>query len=339
MPRRSAAARVTPTRRQQQRLNDTKAYLLKAFASIVGLGSVREQVLYQIRRLNTPVINKIPANMHAVLMGNPGVGKTSVAKIWATTLFLMGQTAVRYNHEKHYVKAASLYGSVIGESGKAMRARIKGARGGVLVIDEAHELAKRDDGATYSFGDEVFQQIFMEMAGGDADRQPVADRVIFIFAGYKDPGPNGGPTMADLFRMNQGLERRIDVNMRLVLRDYDDKELVNIFIAKTQASGFHFEPTPRERAALGTRLAGQRISAYLSRTNGGFVDQWLAELERVVVDAYEGNDDITEVNYFGVGVRFVNDGVTITNADVVASLKALGERIRRLEKGAPKPCA
>ncbi len=111
--------------------------------------------------------------VHSVFTGNPGTGKTTVAKMMGKLYKKMGLLSRGHVHE---VDRVDLVGEYIGQTAPKVREAIDKARGGVLFIDEAYALARSNDDSK-DFGREVIEILVKEMSNGDGD-------LAVIVAGY-----------------------------------------------------------------------------------------------------------------------------------------------------------
>jgi TPR repeat protein len=184
--------------------------------SLIGLSKVKEQVRrfeallkIQQQRLaaGLPVGQQ---TFHFVFEGNPGTGKTTVARI-------LGKILRRYGILKsgHLVEAdrSQLVGQWLGHTAPKTNAKIDEALDGVLFIDEAYSLARASGGERDQFGQEAIDTLLKRM---EDDR----DRLVVIVAGYPEP-------MKQFIRSNPGLESRF--TQLLHFDDYQPSELCSIF--------------------------------------------------------------------------------------------------------------
>lgn len=162
---------------------------------------------------------------HMWLTGNPGTGKTTVARL----LFELLKSAGVIASDAPFVefKASHMEGSALGEAREKMQAKIDGARGGVLFADEAHNLTQHKDNI---YGQQAASQLMDCLQDGGADpSQRVIDpsqRVIVIYAGYPEK-------MRTLMESDPGYQRR--VSHRFELPDYTPLELAQIFVKKAES--------------------------------------------------------------------------------------------------------
>ena len=147
-------------------------------------------------------------SLHSVFKGNPGTGKTTVAKMIGKVYHKMGLLS---NGKVHEVGRADLVGQYIGQTAPKVKEAIEKARGGVLFIDEAYSLVRsKEDSKDY--GQEVVETLIKEMSDGPGD-------VAIIVAGY--------PKEMDVFlNSNPGFKSRF--NLYFDFPDYLPQELIQI---------------------------------------------------------------------------------------------------------------
>ncbi|MDQ0268616.1 AAA family ATPase [Cytobacillus purgationiresistens] len=179
---------------------------------MVGLEAVKEEVktlvsfvkVQQMRREQG--IPPIPIQLHSVFSGNPGTGKTTVAKIFASLLRECGLLK-----RGHLIVAsrADFVAGYIGQTAIKTKKMIRQALGGVLFIDEAYSLFSE---ATSDYGKEVIDTLVDEMTKQN-------ENLVVILAGY----PN---EMEQLLRSNPGLKSRFKKFFHF--EDYSSDQLIEI---------------------------------------------------------------------------------------------------------------
>ncbi|AKS38265.1 stage V sporulation protein K [Anoxybacillus gonensis] len=184
----------------------------KELDELVGLNEVKKLIkeiyawLYinKARQANGLKGNK--QSLHMIFKGNPGTGKTTVARILGKLFLEMNVLS-----KGHFIEAerADLVGEYIGHTANKTRDLIKKARGGILFIDEAYSLAR---GGEKDFGKEAIDTLVKGI-------EDFSDDLVVILAGY--------PAEMDYFlSLNPGLPSRFP--LMLEFPDYTTEELVQI---------------------------------------------------------------------------------------------------------------
>ncbi len=191
--------------------------------SLIGLTSVKEfvtelvKVVRVYRQLGKDVLSEF--KLHLVFAGNPGTGKTTVARIISRIYSALGIL-----DKGHLVECdrSTLIGQYIGQSEVVTRQKIDEAIGGVLFIDEAYALM----GGQNDFGMRVIEVLLKEME----DRRA---QFFVVFAGYK-------VEMDQLLDSNPGLRSRIDKIVNF--EDYSIEEMKEIALHLIKRQELSFSP-------------------------------------------------------------------------------------------------
>lgn len=195
---------------------------LKKLHSMIGLSSVKKSVdtlatLVQANQLQeSRGMSIYRPSFHMVFTGNPGTGKTTVARLIGDILFSLGILSKGHVVE---VSRVDLVGKYIGRTALQTLEAVKSALGGILFIDEAYTLINRD---SRDFGFEAVNTLLKEME----DRR---DQFVVIVAGYTSE-------MEKFIESNPGLKSRFTKFIHF--DDYGFQELKSIFIKFSSDNGY-----------------------------------------------------------------------------------------------------
>lgn len=194
---------------------------------LIGMKGVKAQINELVRLVRfyretgLDVLNSF--FLHTVFIGNPGTGKTTVARILTKIYKSLGVL-----ERGHMVETdrQGLVAGYVGQTAIKTTERIDEAIGGVLFIDEAYALTNRAGGAHGDFGDEAVQTLLKRMEDNRGE--------FFVFvAGYPD-------NMENFIKANPGLSSRFDKILKF--EDYDPDELLQIAMLMFENRGVI--PTP-----------------------------------------------------------------------------------------------
>lgn len=205
---------------------------------LIGMDKIKAQInelvslVRYYRQTGKDVLNSF--YLHTVFFGNPGTGKTTVARILTRIYKALGML-----ERGHMVETdrQGLVAGFVGQTAIKTNEKIEEAMGGILFIDEAYALATRGGGAHGDFGDEAIQTLLKRMEDHRGS--------FFVFvAGYPD-------NMESFLKANPGLASRFDKILRF--DDYVPGELFQIAMLMLEEHGLI--PTPEAAKHLKDYLA------------------------------------------------------------------------------------
>jgi stage V sporulation protein K len=255
---------------------------LKELDTMIGLKSIKKlvreiQAFAQIQQLRSQQgLLTEPLVLHMIFMGNPGTGKTTVARILGKILQQMG--ILRKGHLIE-VERADLVGEYIGHTAQKTREQIKKALGGILFIDEAYSLAR---GGEKDFGKESIDCLVKAM-------EDHKENLIIILAGYQKE-------MSYFLRANTGLRSRFPIH--ITFPDYDLTEL--LAIAELMLRQRQYELTEEAKVELARIIEKQCCSRVTNFGNARFVRNTIenairCQAVRLVTYKYPTREDLMKI--------------------------------------------
>lgn len=206
-------------------------FLLGELEKLVGLQGVKNEVYSLINLLKVNKIREergmqhIPVSMHLVFSGNPGTGKTTVARMIAKLYKSLGLISTGQLVE---VDRAKLVAGYVGQTAIQTQNKIKEALGGVLFIDEAYTLSSNKSES--DFGQEAIDVLLKAMEDN-------RNNLVVIVAGYPD-------LMEKFLNSNPGLRSRF--SKFIYFDDYIPDELTIIFEKMCNKAGYCLSESTRE---------------------------------------------------------------------------------------------
>ena len=191
--------------------------------NLVGLEKVKKMLkelvsLIELKNKAKDDLKIKDINLHMVFLGNPGTGKTTVARIVAEILYNL-----KYIKQNKLIEVSSkdLVAEYVGQTAPKTNSVIQKALGGVLFVDEAYSLAS-NKGQGSSYNEEAIATLIQGM-------ENYRDNLVVIFAGYTKE-------MQDFLDMNSGIVSRVGYTVEF--EDYTEDELLQIFMQMMNKSGF-----------------------------------------------------------------------------------------------------
>jgi SpoVK/Ycf46/Vps4 family AAA+-type ATPase len=234
--------------------------ILAELDALTGLQSVKTKAREVItsarqRRRRLEETGDFPdQTLHMVFTGNPGTGKTTVARIFARLYHAVGLLPSERVTEAN--AAEGIKSRFVGATRENMQRKLEEAIGGVLFIDEAHQFGEASDPTSK----EAVQAI-VPMAWNHRND------LVIVLAGYS-------AQMDNFFTMDPGLERRFPPAGRFEFADYSFEELWTMTTAALARGGW----TVDEAAVAGLRLLLQRRCGRGGFGNAGGVDNLVKEV-------------------------------------------------------------
>jgi probable Rubsico expression protein CbbX len=194
---------------------------------LVGLKAVKNKIKEMAALLLVDQVRKSlgltagPPSLHMTFLGNPGMGKTTVAMRMAEILHRLGYIR---KENVMLVMRDDLVGQGMGQTAAKTREVLNSAMGGVLLVDEAYTLFRPDHPG--DFGLEAIEIIMQVM-------ENQRDDIVVILAGYKDH-------MERFFHSNPGMNSRIGIHIDF--HDYGAEDLMTIAQSILKAQHYSFSP-------------------------------------------------------------------------------------------------
>ncbi|KAH6827239.1 AAA-type ATPase family protein / ankyrin repeat family protein [Perilla frutescens var. hirtella] len=257
-------------RRAIEACSETKAKmeaLENELSNVVGLDALKLQLrkwakgmlLDERRRaLGLKVGARRPP--HMAFLGNPGTGKTMVARVLGKLLYMVG---ILPTDKVTEVQRTDLVGEFVGHTGPKTRRKIQEAEGGILFVDEAYRLIPMQKSDDKDYGLEALEEIMSVMDSG---------KVVVIFAGYSEP-------MKRVIASNEGFCRRVTKFFHF--DDFSSEDLAKILHLKMSNQGedsllygFNLHPSCSVEA-ITAMIERKTTEKQRKEMNGGLVDPML----------------------------------------------------------------
>ena len=201
--------------------------------ALIGLSSIKHDVreltdFAKVQKMRKDEgMKAVPVSLHLVFTGNPGTGKTTVARIISR---IYKQIGVLSKGQLVEVDRSGLVAGYVGQTALKTQEKINEALGGVLFIDEAYSLSQEND----AFGQEAIDTILKAM-------EDHRDDLVVIVAGYTEP-------MEKFINSNPGLKSRF--NKYIEFPDYSVDELEEIFNLNCQKYEYEVEEEAKKHIRM-----------------------------------------------------------------------------------------
>ncbi|KAL6555124.1 hypothetical protein OROGR_006382 [Orobanche gracilis] len=197
---------------------------------------------------------------HMAFLGNPGTGKTMVARVLGKLLHMVG---ILQTDRVTEVQMTDLVGEFVGHTGPKTRRKVQEAEGGILFVDEAYRLIPMQKSDDKDYGLEALEEIMSVMDSG---------KVVVIFAGYSEP-------MKRVISSNEGFCRRVTKFFHF--DDFSSEDLAKILHLKmcnpaedSLLCGFKLHPSCTVEA-VAALIKREMTEKQRQEMNGGLIDPML----------------------------------------------------------------
>lgn len=270
---------------------------------LIGLQSVKRKINEIMNNIQVQSQNKnddFEFSYHMIFSGEPGTGKTTVAKYVTEALYEVGAIP-----ENKFTVATvdSLVAGYVGQTAQKTREVLEKALGGVLFIDEAYMLNVKQGQNT--FNDEAIGVLIEFMENRRKD-------LIVILAGYKKE-------MTEFLASNTGLDSRIE---RVEFEDYTPQEMVQIFELMRKSNNIEYidEDKIKQNLEKYFTLVTQ-LNLQIPDVNGRITNGGNGRLVRNIFQKI-----ITERNS-----RIINENITDQRVTMIDVLKGFENEIRKIQ--------
>lgn len=260
--------------------------------SLIGLTDVKRELDQLINFIKMQGIRvdfglaSFPMTYHLVFTGNPGTGKTTVARIIGQLYKHLGVLS-----SGHFVETdrAGLVAGYVGQTALKVQDVVKKATGGVLFIDEAYALVNDKNDA---FGQEAIDSLLKAM-------EDLRDDLVIIVAGYEG-------RMEDFLQANPGFKSRF--NRFIAFPNYNHTELYEIFARLCQHNDYRYDDAFAQ--ALQQAMQQIVIDETENFSNGRYVRNIFEKLVTMQSNRLANDKNLTK-----------NDVMTLTEADLQAAIE------------------
>ena len=227
---------------------------LKKLDGLIGLDNIKLEIMRLIKYLefrdkSKDYLKLEKPNLHMLYTGNPGTGKTTVARIVSEILYKLGYAK---NNKFVEITPKDLIAEYVGQTAVKTANLLSKNKGGVIFIDEAYVLAS----SAQQYAQEALVEIIKELEKNET---------VFIFAGYKDE-------MKKFMQLNPGLTSRI--GYYLEYPDYNTEQLYQIFEYKISLMGFKIDDKLKNK--IMNNLSSVKDEKHFG--NGRYIDKLINKI-------------------------------------------------------------
>jgi SpoVK/Ycf46/Vps4 family AAA+-type ATPase len=266
-------------------LQDSEAW--EKLQAMIGLASVKEEIQVFVNQLQVNYNRElaeqplIECSLNKVFLGNPGTGKTTVAKYYGQILADIGLLS---KGEIMAKTPADFIGSHLGQSEQNTKAILAAALGKVLIIDEAYGLSGAADDGNTAHTDNPYKSAVVDAIVGEVQSTASEDRCVLLL-GYKD-------RMETMFQsVNPALGRRFPLSSAFDFADYTEEEMREILDRMLQVQGF----TASDRAKKVAMEVLSRARHHRNYGNAGEVNILLDQAKMRQQKRLQGNAEGDEL--------------------------------------------
>lgn len=269
---------------------------MKKINCMIGLEKIKDQIrifknLKIYESITSKYIKSEKNRVNMVFYGNPGTGKTTVARLLGEIFYALGYTKTK---EVTECTATDLIGEYVGHTGPKTKKLFDANRGGIIFIDEAYGLISRGN---TSFSNDAIVELLKEFEKGE---------IIFILAGYREE-------MKEFIDSNPGLKNRI--NYYFDYENYTIEQLYEIFEQKInnmkkEDSEIGYILDDSIKNEIMSIIKENRKKQYFS--NGRFIDNLvkailLSHANRIIENKLFNKDDILTIKKEDVSEESTNN--------------------------------
>ncbi|KAK7741772.1 hypothetical protein SLS53_004836 [Cytospora paraplurivora] len=261
-------------------LENSKAW--RGLQEMIGLKTVKDSLKSLVHRLQINYDREIAekpiveCSLNRIFLGNPGTGKTTVAKYYGQIMVDIGLLS---DGEVVVKNPSDFIGQYIGESEAITKQILSSTRGKVLIIDEAYALSDKSD-ATNDHSGNIYKTAIVDTLVANIQGTANEDRCVLLL-GYRD-------RMERMFQhVNPGLSRRFPMSSAFEFDDFSDEELRQILDWRLQEQGF----TATDEAKQVAMEVLSRARSHLNFGNAGEIDILLNRAKELQQGRLAGRDD------------------------------------------------